>query len=100
MIVHPPYSRTAPRHGAALLTPFDFGFTSLWNILGNPVTVVPVGFDDQGLPVSVQVIARHGQDHLTLAVAAAIERRFGGWQRAEPSPPQRRSRTTPALRFT
>ncbi|MFO0579287.1 MAG: amidase [Polyangia bacterium] len=92
VIIHPPYSRTAPRHGSALLTPFDFGFTSLWNILGYPVTVVPLGFDDQGLPVSVQVIARHGQDHLTLAVAAAIERRFGGWQRAEPSPPQRRQR--------
>lgn len=92
VIIHPPYSRTAPRHGSALLTPFDFGFTSLWNILGYPVTVVPLGFDDQGLPVSVQVIARHGQDHLTLAVAAAIERRFGGWQRAEPSPPQRRQK--------
>lgn len=102
VILHPPFSRTAPRHGVALLTPFDFGFTSLWNLLGYPVTVVPFGFDDNGLPVCLQVIARHGNDHLTLAVAAAIEKRFGGWQRAEPQPTVRRglvsaARSQPAM---
>ena len=82
VILHPPYSRPAPRHKLALLTPFDAECTALFNVLGYAVTVVPVGFDEEGLPVAVQVIARRGNDHLTLAAAAVIERHFGGWRRA------------------
>lgn len=93
VLLHPPYSRPAPRHLTPLLTPFDCACTALFNILGYPVTVVPVGFDKDGLPVAVQVAARAGNDHLTLAVAQALERTFGGWVRAEPEPPSRRSRS-------
>jgi fatty acid amide hydrolase 2 len=82
VILHPPYSRPAPRHKLALLTPFDAECTALFNVLGYAVTVVPVGFDEEGLPVSVQVISRRGNDHLTLAAARVIERHFGGWRRA------------------
>jgi fatty acid amide hydrolase 2 len=87
VILQPPYSRPAPRHNAPLLTPFDTGYTGLWSVLGYPATVVPLGFDEQGLPVAIQVVARRGNDHLTLAVAAALEQEFGGWSRAEPSGP-------------
>ena len=85
VILQPPYSRPAPRHHMPLLTPFDTGYTGLWSVLGYPATVVPLGFDDHGLPVAIQVIARRGNDHLTLAVAAALEHEFGGWTRAEPA---------------
>ncbi len=85
VILQPPYSRPAPRHHTPLLTPFDSGYTGLWSVLGYPVTVVPLGFDEHGLPVAIQVIARRGNDHLTIAVAAALEQVFGGWVRAEPS---------------
>jgi len=54
----------------------------LFNVLGYAVTVVPVGFDEEGMPVAVQIIARRGNDHLTLAAAAVVERQFGGWRRA------------------
>lgn len=84
VLVHPPYSRPAPRHGEPWNTPFDFGHTAIFNVLQYPVTVVPVGFDSRGLPVCVQVIARQGQDHLTIAAAAAIEQALGGWVRSEP----------------
>ncbi len=84
VILHPPYSRPAPRHHEPWNTPFDFGHTAIFNVLQYAVTVVPVGFDSRGLPVSVQVIARQGQDHLTIAAAAAIERALGGWVRSEP----------------
>lgn len=33
-----------------------------------------------GLPVGVQVVARQGRDDITLAAAAYLEERFGGWQ--------------------
>lgn len=84
VMLHPPYSRPAPRHFAPMLTPFDFVCTGLFNVLEMPATVVPVGFSD-GLPLGVQVIGRRGNDHLTIAVAAELERAFGGWRRANPS---------------
>lgn len=92
VLLHPPYSRPAPKHNTPLWTPFDFACTALWNILGYPVTVVPLGLSDEGLPVSVQIIARQGNDHLTLAAAQILEQHFGGWVRAEPPPPSQPSR--------
>ena len=85
VLLHPPYSRVAPKHGRPMLTPLDFVCTGLFNVLEFPSTVVPTGFDRDGLPRSVQVIGRRGRDHVTMAVAAALEQDFGGWQRATPS---------------
>ena len=79
VILHPPYSRTAPRHFRPLLTPFDAVCTALFSVTGMPATVVPVGFDERHLPVGVQVIGRRGADRLTLAAARALEDAFGGW---------------------
>lgn len=86
VLIVPPYSRPAPPHGQPLLTPFDTGLTGLYNVLGYASTVVPLGFDDEGLPVAVQVVSRRGNDHLCLAAAAALQNTFGGWVRAEPAP--------------
>lgn len=85
VIVAPVFTRPAPRHRASMLTPFDFVCTALFNALEFPVTVVPVGFDDAGLPLAVQVAARRGNDHLTIAAAAVIEANLGGWTRADPA---------------
>jgi fatty acid amide hydrolase 2 len=82
--LHPPYTRPAPLHRAPLLTPFDFVCTGIFSVLEFPVTVVPLGFDRGGLPVGVQIAGRRGNDHLTMAVAAALEQDFGGWVCAEP----------------
>jgi len=79
VIVHPPYSRPAPRHQWPLLTPFDAVCTALFSVTGLPATVVPVGFDDRHLPVAVQIVGRRGRDRLTLAVARAVEAALGGW---------------------
>lgn len=86
VLLHPPYSRPAPRHHAPLLTPFDFACTAIFNVLELAVTEVPLGLERHGLPVGVQVAARRGADHLTVAVAAALEQDLGGWVRAEPRP--------------
>jgi fatty acid amide hydrolase 2 len=83
VLLFPPYSRPAPRHSMPLLTPFDFVCTGLFNVLEFPSTTLPVMWH-AGLPVGVQVIARRGNDALTIAVAAELERAFGGWRRANP----------------
>ncbi len=82
VLLHPPYTRPAPLHMRAMLTPFDPACTAVFNVLEFPSTVVPTGFDPVGMPVSVQVVSGRGKDHVTLAAAQALEDRFGGWRRA------------------
>ena len=45
---------------------------------GLPVTQVPLGLSREGLPVGLQVVGAPYQDHLTIAVAAQLERGLGG----------------------
>jgi fatty acid amide hydrolase 2 len=92
VMLYPSYSRPAPRHYAPLLRPLDFVYTAIINVMGFPSTQVPLGLNAAGVPLGVQVIAAHGNDHLTIAVARALERRFGGW-----APPPERPRPSGLL---
>lgn len=79
VLLLPLHPRVAPKHHAPLLSPFDFIFTAIFNALGNPATVVPMGLNEQNVPLALQVVAAHGQDHLCLSVAEYLETTFGGW---------------------
>jgi len=47
-------------------------------VVGNPVTALPAGLDEQGTPFGVQVIGPLHHDHRLLSSAAALERAFEG----------------------
>lgn len=53
---------------------YSFAYTYPFNISGHPAISLPCGFDKDGLPVGLHVIARRNEDHLLLQVAAAFER--------------------------
>lgn len=84
VILFPPYSQPAPYHRQPWLHPFDFECTAIFNVMQFPVTVVPTGFSDKLLPVSVQVVASRRNDARTIQAAQVIEEELGGWKRAEP----------------
>jgi len=44
-----------------------------WNHLGNPAMAVPFGFGADGMPLSIQVIGRPGDEATLLSLAAQIE---------------------------
>jgi len=44
-----------------------------WNHLGNPAMAVPAGFAADGMPLSVQIIGRPGDEATLLSLAAQIE---------------------------
>lgn len=82
ILVSPVHPRTAPRHHAAILRPFDFLYTAVFNALRLPATSAPAGFDDHGLPLAVQFSSARGNDHLTLAAATVMEEAAPPWRPA------------------
>jgi len=87
VMLYPTYAEPAPKHGMPLLPPTRWAYTALLNAMEVPATQIPLGLDARGVPVGLQVAGAHGNDHLTIAVALELERRFGGWV------PPRRLRT-------
>jgi len=79
VMLFPVYPQTAPRHGEPLLLPIRWCYSAIFNVLELPATAVPLGLDTQRLPLGLQVISAHGNDHVTIAVAMELERGFGGW---------------------
>lgn len=49
-------------------------FTSPFNMTGLPSLSLPCGFDEQGLPVSIQVVGRPGEDAHVLSVGRWLEK--------------------------
>jgi len=79
VMLYPPYPEPAPRHARPLVSPFNWVYTAILNVMELPVTQVPMGLNAEGLPLGVQVAARAGADHRTIAVARLLEERVGGW---------------------
>ncbi len=79
IFVYPTYPRPAPYHNQPLVLIPDFAYTGIFNVLGLPVTQVPMGLSREGVPIGVQVVANFHNDHLSLAVAKELEKAFGGW---------------------
>jgi amidase len=55
--------------------------STLFNYTGHPAAVLPFALDREGLPIGVQVVARHWDEARLLAVAEAISEIAGGFQR-------------------
>jgi Asp-tRNA(Asn)/Glu-tRNA(Gln) amidotransferase A subunit family amidase len=78
---------TAFRHGERTwhIEDRDVDYLDAWsyaawfNLLQNPAVSVPAGLTPDGLPVGVQVVARHWEEMTALGVAREIERALGGY---------------------
>jgi fatty acid amide hydrolase 2 len=79
VMLFPSYATVAPVHHKPMFTPFNWVYTAIMNVMEVPVTQVPLGLNDQGLPLGVQVVGVHGNDHITIATAMALEKDLGGW---------------------
>ena len=79
VLLHPPFSTTAPRHGRTVGRAWAVVPMGLFNLAPTAVTQVPLGLDEHGLPLGVQVVASRDMDHVAIRVALELERVFGGW---------------------
>lgn len=80
--------RTAPRlDDAEAVTDFTAGSAgSPFSLTGHPALALPAGFNQQGLPVSVQLAAGFRKEAILLRAAATLERHFNPTpHRADPA---------------
>jgi aspartyl-tRNA(Asn)/glutamyl-tRNA(Gln) amidotransferase subunit A len=60
-------------------------YTSVWNLVGLPACVVPSGFSQESLPVSIQIVGKPFDDARVLQIARAYERATL-WHTRRPDP--------------
>jgi len=80
-IVCPVMPQAAIRHGESTADWFGDTYSDVHNLTGLPAVVVRGGSTDDGLPIGVQLLARHWHEDVALAAARAVEAASGGWQR-------------------
>jgi fatty acid amide hydrolase len=111
-LIYPPFALPALRHGASLYLVNALSYTALFNLLGLPAGVVAAtriepGMETSraasrdlverfalkteegsaGLPVGVQVVARHWREDIVLRVMSALEKHFRARPRYPHAPP-------------
>ena len=80
IFLYPTHPIPAPYHNQPLLVLFNFAYTGIFNILGLPVTAVPMGLaKEEGVPVGIQVVSAPYNDRVCLAVAEELDATFHGW---------------------
>jgi amidase len=65
-------------------TPF-VAYTAVWNFTGQPAASVPAGFDADGIPTAVQLVARPDDEATLFALAAQLEQARPWAQRRPPA---------------
>jgi len=79
IMLYPSYTSVAPFHYVPMITAFHWVYTAILNVMELPVTQIPMGLNDKGIPLGVQVASGFGNDHMTIASAILLEKEFGGW---------------------
>lgn len=69
LVLIPPVRTAAP---AGIGSTGDAGLIIPWTYAGNPLTVLPVGLSDAGLPLAVMLAGRRGSDHAAAQDALTV----------------------------
>lgn len=56
VLLVPPHPTPALYHNQPLTKPLNAAYTAIFNVLGFPVTQVPLGLGSWGVPLGIQVI--------------------------------------------
>ena len=83
--VTPTMAQVSARHGTYSMNvdlgPAEFlvheqrpcQFMVLYNVTGQPAVSLPLGMHSSGLPIGVQIAARHAREHVLIGLGAALE---------------------------
>ncbi|HLR72454.1 MAG TPA: amidase [Pseudogracilibacillus sp.] len=90
LLIFPVYHRGALKHGELFKEIFSMKKTYIQfmpyiayaNVWGLPSLTVPVGFDENHLPIGIQIISRNGNEHAIFNLGKKLEDKFGGYIRS------------------
>ncbi len=66
------YTPDDPRDYVVRLRQYT-GFTLMCNVTGQPAMSLPLNWNDQGLPIGVQVVGRYGDEAMLFRIAGQLE---------------------------
>lgn len=89
ILIMPVYHSTAPIHGKLYSEIFSIKKTFLKympyvaypNVWGLPSLTMPVGEDETGLPIGVQLISCNGNEEALFQLGEILEKEFRGYRR-------------------
>lgn len=80
VIISPVFPKVAKPHGIGIKEISDFSYSMAHNLTGWPTVSVRCGTSANGLPINVQIAANRWKDRTALAIAARLEKIFGGYK--------------------
>ncbi|HET7580173.1 MAG TPA: amidase [Bacillales bacterium] len=91
ILIFPVYHQAAPRHGKLYNEIFSVRKTFLRympyiayaNVWGLPALTVPVGIDEHGMPISVQLMSKNGNEDALFQLGSILEKQFRGYVRCK-----------------
>ena len=91
LLIFPVYHTSAPEHGKVFKEIFSIRKTFLQympyiayaNVWGLPALTLPVGKDDDGMPISIQIISAPGNEDAIFRLGSIIEKKFKGYERCK-----------------
>nr|XP_033326332.1 fatty-acid amide hydrolase 2-A-like [Megalopta genalis] len=78
-IIMPTYAQPTTYPAEIVLQTDCAVYCAFCNFMYCPATHVPMGLNEDDLPVGFQVVAACNQDRICLTIAEELERAFGGW---------------------
>lgn len=90
IIIMPVYHKTAPEHGVVYSEIFSIRktfrkylpFVAYANTWGLPSLTLPLGVDDKGLPIGIQLISKNGNEEALFQLGELLEQRIHSYKRA------------------
>ena len=52
----------------------NLSYTSIFNLTGNPVVVIPIGYTRDGIPIGIQIVGKRWRDMELLAIAEELDK--------------------------
>jgi amidase len=59
----------------------NMSYTTVFNLTGNPVAVIPIGYTKEGLPIGVQIVGKRWRDMELLGIAGQLDKVAGAYRR-------------------
>lgn len=91
ILIFPVYHKAAPKHGIVYKEIFSIRktyqkympYVAYANVWGLPVLTIPIGTDEEGMPIGVQLISKNGNEEALFTLGEFIEKKFQCYVRVE-----------------